>query len=166
MPGRRPLSPPCTDKAAQPGSRSTFPPNCLLEGTPTHILGKVGLTLGLKAQVGLEQAEMRVKGIQVRGHVEVGRPGHSKGKPTTKRALEKIDQNSDSEARPGQGHWPWEGVQRGNKHRQYHNSQNQHILPGLGILQGCRGTSSSRNATCVEHSSPLLRKLIVQLFNR
>lgn len=102
MPGRRPLSPPCTDKAAQPGSRSTFfPPNsepCLLEGTPTHILGKVGLTLGLKAQVGLQQAEMRV-GILVRGHVEIGRPGHSKGKPTTKRVLEKIDQNSDSEAR-------------------------------------------------------------------
>lgn len=40
----------------------------------SHILGEVGLTLGLKTWIGLQQAEMQVKGIQVNEHTEVGRP--------------------------------------------------------------------------------------------
>lgn len=54
-----------------------LPPNsepCQQEETGTHILGEVGLALGLKTWIGLQQAEMQVKGIQVNEHAEVGRP--------------------------------------------------------------------------------------------
>lgn len=57
-------------------------------GNPAHTFrGEVGLILSLTAQVGLQQAEMLVQGIQVSRHVEIGGPGSSKGKPTTKREL-------------------------------------------------------------------------------
>lgn len=87
------------------------PPSSLRTQNPTswrepgtHILGEVGLTLGLKACIGLQQTEMQAKGTQVSEHAEIRCPRKQYRKARHREEGAGREQIKTQTPRPGPGH--------------------------------------------------------------